>query len=768
MRMRAPSPLCPCLAALLFSPSPLLAQDALELPDINVSTVKKVELAPTATQTDRETLERRFIRDFSDLGRRAEPGVNFNRNNESINIRGLDRNRVLTTIDGIRVPWITDGARSRGPTGGAQGGLDSIDFSGLSRLDIVRGADSSKAGSGALGGALQLYTLDPEDLLRDDRNVGALAKTDYDSADDSWGLNAALAGRYNNTTWLLQGGGRLGHELENGADHGGYGVERSRANPADSDQHSLLIKVRQQLNDEHRIGITGESFNRSRDVETRTAQGSTYLIGHNDTDERIRRQRLSIDHRFIANSDWSLIDYADTVLYWQQIVRNDDQDAIRAEDSRAAIPDRVFQMFGLAGNPYKYPSGPFKRENRIEKTMYGLASNAGKRIELDGLSHSFEFGGEAYWMDAEQSSKGLDNCPPNGATIPVGHPLYMGPTACQFLHTNQADMPRVEGYQWALYASDRISFLDDRVTLTPSLRYDHYKQSPKVSGRYRQNANPETQGSMRSSSDHKLSASLLATWQAHEQVMLYAQWAQGFRAPDATELYMNYGAPGSYLVLGNADLKPEESHGWEIGGKLGNDELGGSLAFFDNRYKNFIDDDIALSTQEIIDLGLDPAEYSMGVTRTDNRAKVRIYGAEGTAHWQLMPNWKLWGSLSWAVGKDRNTHQHLSSIAPLTGIVGVSYSQEHYGADLSMTAARARTRVENAGDYKAPGYGVVDLTGYWRPVGLDNLTLQAGLFNLFDKTYWNALNVPTGNLTQPDAYYSEPGRSFRVAATYQF
>ena len=71
--------------------------------------------------------------------------MNYSRTSESINIRGLDRDRVLTTIDGIRVPWLTDGARSQGPTGGAQGGLDSIDFNGLyvQQLQAKRAADGS-------------------------------------------------------------------------------------------------------------------------------------------------------------------------------------------------------------------------------------------------------------------------------------------------------------------------------------------------------------------------------------------------------------------------------------------------------------------------------------------------------------------------------------------------------------------------------------------------------------------------------------------------
>ncbi|KOF52057.1 hypothetical protein AD428_22635, partial [Achromobacter sp. DMS1] len=66
-----------------------------------------------------------------------------------------------------------------------------------------------------------LHTLDPSDLLPDGQAFGALAKADYDSADTSRGINAALAGQLrDHTFWLLQAGARRGHELGNRADAG--------------------------------------------------------------------------------------------------------------------------------------------------------------------------------------------------------------------------------------------------------------------------------------------------------------------------------------------------------------------------------------------------------------------------------------------------------------------------------------------------------------------------------------------------------------------
>ncbi|MFC0284165.1 hypothetical protein ACFFJB_11180 [Camelimonas abortus] len=72
---------------------------------------------------------------------------------------------------------------------------------------------------------------------------------------------------------------------------------------------------------------------------------------------------------------------------------------------------------------------------------------------------------------------------------------------------------------------------------------------------------------------------------------------------------------------------------------------------------------------------------------------------------------------------------------------------------------------DNAG-FQAPGYAVFSASVWWRPV--KDLELQAGVYSIFDRRHYDALSVPTGNLTQPRACYSEPGRAVRASLRYQF
>jgi len=757
---------------LLLLANTALAQEN-ELPPTHITSTPPAP--PTVAQTEAQTLEQRQIRSFDDLGKRAEPGVNFNRSSESINIRGLEQSRVLTTIDGIRLPWLNDGARSQGPNGGAQGGLDTVDFNGLSRLDIVRGAGSAEVGSGALGGALQLFTLNPADLLSEGKDFGTLLKTDYDSAEQSYGLNGALAARSGGSAFLLQVGQRRGHELENRGNSGGFSNTRSKANPMDSEQRSFLLKIQQRLG-EHELGTTFEYFERENDIDSRTNQSGVaggYQIGQNGVKEIARRERVSLNWRFTDAEQNGPVDHAESTLYWQRQRRHDDQRGMRIAnpDGRAFIPIGVINFLtglSLTSNPYAplaagFPSGAFGRDNQIEKELWGLSSKLDKGFTLASLSQRVTLGADIYREDTEQFSKGYDNCPT--INIPEEVVAVFGPAGCELLHSNQADMPKSEGTHTAIYASNEIRF-NPRVTLTPALRYDYYQEKP--SGSPKNNVQPINGGTLKKSSDDKLSASLLGTWQASGQTLLYAQIAQGFRAPDATELYMNYGAQNNYLSLGNPNLKPEQSTNFEVGGQFGDEQLGGKVSLFDSRYKHFIDAGGSASAAELAAIGIDPADYPLGVTRAQNLERVRIFGSELSAHWRFADNLKLWGQTAFARGKDRDSGQYLNSVAPLTSLLGLSLEQDELGADLMLRSAAARTKTANANDFKAPGYGVVDFTAYFEPKALGGLRLQAGLFNALNKKYWNAISVPNGALAQPTAYYSESGRSVRAAIVWQY
>ncbi|WP_162799728.1 TonB-dependent hemoglobin/transferrin/lactoferrin family receptor [Flaviflagellibacter deserti] len=670
------------------------------------------------TRVTKEEMEQRQVTDIRDIDRLA-PGVSYNEASRSFNVRGLDRTRVLTTIDGIRVPWFEDGAR------GVQGGVNTFEFDSLSAVDIIKGSDSSIFGSGGIGGVVAFRTLDPEDLIKDGRNWGSITRSGFDSKDDSWRVDEAAAARVDNTFVLVQGGYRNGHELENKGDIDAYGTSRTEKNPSDYDQENLLVKLHQYVDGGHRFGFTGELFNRDEDIDDRLATTPlTYALGSVTTNDVTKRQRVSADYRYDGGG---AIDQAEAVIYWQRQQLESD-----------------FRSIRITPGP---PNGPYRRDNTREQEIFGINGSALKIFDLATTEHRVSFGGELYGSKASSYSAGVDNCPP---------PPYPPFATCSFLHTNQADMPNVDGTTFGAFVQDEIVLAGGAIRVTPGLRYDWYQEKPQETAGLE--SNPNYDGTLPpDSSDSNLAGKLRVEYDIDPEITLYAQWAQGFRAPTANELYLDYGGPGTYLRLGNENLKPETSNGFEIGAKAGDQDFGGAVSAFYNRYKNFIDQSDPVATPT----------YPLGVTDTINRDNVEIYGAEIEGHYRHVSGWHTWGNLGAYVGRDIDDDEHLNTIPTARLMTAVGYETDRWGSDVILTigAGRGVDKVETVTS-TTPSYQLVDFTVWWKPQVFDGLTLRAGVFNIFDETYFKTLDLAA--TTRNKDYYSEPGRNFKVSATYQF
>lgn len=66
-------------------------------------------------------------------------------------------------------------------------------------------------------------------------------------------------------------------------------------------------------------------------------------------------------------------------------------------------------------------------------------------------------------------------------------------------------------------------------------------------------------------SDSTLSPKLGITYQVDEQHSVYGQYAAGYRAPQAVEIFGEFENPGMYRTLSNTGLKAETSDSYELG-----------------------------------------------------------------------------------------------------------------------------------------------------------------------------------------------------------
>lgn len=690
---------------------------------------------PLASETKAQTIRQKDINSIKDLGSTTEAGLDYAETRTGaaggMYLRGLGGARIATLIDDIPIPYLETLTRtgSASPTTGIGDSSDSYDFSALSSVDVVRGADSSRIGSGAMGGAIVLNTLEPEDLIREGKDWGGVVKSGFDSKDMSFGGSVALARKLGDTSVLLQSSYTRGQETDNQGSADVIGSSRTKKNPADTYQRSVMFKFRQDLEGGHRVGFTAERFDRNVDTDLKTLQSTTgtttYRVGDYWGYEDTTRDRVSLDYEYEAPEAGGLIDAAKLTPYWQRLVKESGSHGMRNNNTN------------------------YLRDNTTEESSLGLTGGTISTFETGALDHTLRFGGNVQFFQYEQ---------------------YVTAVTAGVSSASQADVPNVDGKQLGLYLDDEIAVADTGLTVTPGLRFDWYDYDPEISAQYLANTGYSYFGIGSSQSGSKLSPKLLLTYQATDELKLFAQWSMSYRAPTVTELYSNFtNVAGGYGVVGNPTLKAETGNGFEVGADYEAGDLTGKITLFHNRYKNFIDDTSTYTSA--YPAGYYPQFLYMSWA---NRNRVHISGVEVKGRKEFDNGFFVHGSLAYTYGKDQDTGEFIRTVAPFKAITGLGYQQETWGTELTGIFSAAMRDDHVSTTYDAPAYGIANLTGWWEPESLKGLRVQAGVYNIFDKKYWNAVGVrdinPTsvGSSNQPVDYYTEAGRSFKISLTKTF
>ncbi|WP_198314504.1 TonB-dependent hemoglobin/transferrin/lactoferrin family receptor [Chitinibacter sp. GC72] len=668
-------------------------------------------LPPSVSAIRREQMDEQFVSDYTDLGK-GEPDISISRHPRyglsSVNIRGLESNRVLMMVDGIRLA----DTFSFGPY--QNNGRDTVDFGALQAIEIVRGPASSLYGSDALGGVVGLRTLEPLDFLQGRGRFASQIALDYDSSDQSTGARATVAGAAGQSTfWLLQAGGREGRELDNKGENDSRSNLRTRANPQDSSSRSALAKVRTLLDGGHTLGLTADYFRRDLDAELYTDLGDPMLptVRASRSEDQTRRWRISGEYDYAAEQPGGVLDSASVRVYTQQ------------QDSQQA----TYQTRTNAPN--------WSRISEYSQDQLGLSTQLGKQWQSGSVGHHLLAGFEISRSELTQFRSGT----PLNATL------------------NVRDLPLTTTTQWGVFVQDELALGQSGFTLTPGLRYDSYDLQPENDAAFIKQG-----GKSVSLSDGKLSPKLAARWQVADKLSFFAQYSQGFRAPNPMELNGSYVSPMGYAAVANPALKPETSRGFEVGTRLGDEQLGASLTVYDNHYRNFIEQvTIACpgSAQCLPGMSL--------VYQSQNQSRVEIYGLEARAQWAFAPGWRSWANLAWARGSNSDSGAALDSVAPLKAQLGLTFTRSNWGSSLMLTAAGSHDKVSQATYFKTPGYGVLDLTSWWEPV--KDLRLNAGIFNLGDKKYWlssDVVGVPASSKIIDR--YSQPGINARLSVNWKY
>ena len=635
--------------------------------------------------------------------------------NAGFNIRGLDGNRVLLLVDGIRAP--------RSYVFGSNAfGRDSFSVDLLKRIEIVRGPSSVLYGSDALAGLVNFITHEPADFLADGKTLGGRASAAYHGDDHGLTLSGTVAGRAtDDLDWLMSASATRGSELQNRGSNGAPNADRTQPNPQTDRNKSFLGKLVWHPGATQKHVLTVEHVEKNSDFDLLTSRSKPPLaatsVVKGDASTHAERSRLTWDARYRLDS--ALADQLQTVLSYQ----NADSRQLSVEH-RLASAARV-------------------RDMTYDEKGWQVGLQADKTLPLT-----------ADWV--QKITYGFDYAKTNVVNLQTGQV----PAAGESFPLKR--FPDTRETSSALYLQNEL--LGNQWSITPGVRIERFALDASQTGFVAKAA---------SLSGSAVSPKLGVLFRATPEWSVFGHYASGFRAPNASQLNGYFeNLTQFYKTISNPALKPEKSKNIEFGVRGRTGPLSLDAAVFSGRFNNLIEDNAVVSGSGVKGDPLVMQSINVG------NATIHGFEIKGNMDWgqAVGGTWSMPFGYGQTRGKDKATGQPLDSIEPAKLHVGLKYEAPAW--DLRLDVVRhAAKKLSDVGtqqvgrplstQYVTPAATTLDLTGQWRIS--KTLRLNAGIVNLGNKKYWDWCSVRglAANSTVLDAY-TQPGRHLNVSLVADF
>ena len=646
--------------------------------------------------------------------------------NAGFNVRGLDGNRVLMLQDGIRLP------RSY-INGNNAFGRDMVGLDLLKRIELVRGPSSVLFGSDGLAGLVNFISYDPTDFLTTSAGSGkpwgGKLTAHTDSSDQSVGVAATLAGRASSTVqWLLTGTSfHAGAQAAMGRNDVANG-DRTTPNPQDDRGAALMGKLVLQPDTQQRHTLTLESQRKNSDVVLLSSRSKPPLTAASVVDEIAtstqRRERVSWHAHYATDMPWA--DSVQTALSVQgsdaqqngQTTRNDQSVRLRS----TAYSERAWQA-NLQVNKRLPVSNQWSQEISVGLDYIStLTSN---------------------WFDGSD---------------PTPLPKYVP----------KKYFPDSRDSSNALYA--QCEFRSARWSIIPGLRFEQFALDVLSQDGFA----PPAPAPAKALSGSNLSPKLGALFRVTPQWTVYANYASGFRVPNAAQVngFVENPTPSTFVtLLANPDLQPETSRNVEVGVHRRHDWGHFDFAIFAGDFRHLIVDKKPLGGSGTAS---DPLLF-----QTVNIDNARIQGLEfkGALKWGNLAGIAMSTPFSYgqARGTDSATDRPLNSIDPAKWTLGLKLDGLQWSARVDATyhAAKAVGDLESPylpkpvnppriEQFTLPETTTLDLHVQWRL--RKDLRANFAVINLSDRKLWHWSDVQglAASSAVIDAY-SQPGRHLNLS-----
>ena len=228
--------------------------------------------------------------------------------------------------------------------------------------------------------------------------------------------------------------------------------------------------------------------------------------------------------------------------------------------------------------------------------------------------------------------------------------------------------------------------------------------------------------------------------------------ARGTRLPDQKELFISIPAiTGSAKnTSGNPSLKATVNNEADLGAKYSTDKFYVNASVFYSALEDYVN----LNGLQV------------GATQFLNYENIDavVWGGEVGTQVSLPYDFFVKAGLSYTWGRNTTGRRALAEMPPLKGMAALRYDNNTWFVEAAENMAARQSRVDTSlQESKTAGWATTDLkAGYT----YKNLSVYAGVYNVFDKFYYTYLSY----LRDPFASgmkVPENGRNFYITATYR-
>lgn len=656
----------------------------------------------------------------------SEPGIAMGSDGvwaTNVNIRGLSENRLVTLIDGSRVETATDLTAS----------LSMVDVNDIERVEVVKGAQSSLYGTGAMGGIVNIITKDGHFAFKPyvsgnivsgyaSANDLLTGHADISTGSDKWYLR--LSGTYTDADDIRTPEGTMSNSQ--------FTTNNVAAKVGFKPFANHLLKMQFQRNWSTDVGIPG---------------GEAFPGPATATYTDISRQLFSASYE-INNITDKLASIK--LSYFNQFIQRD----------VAMVPNTVTETL--------LPSGGKQR------VTPELVSPVGDHMTNGGQLQSI-------WNVTEQSTliAGVDVWSrrlTTGRTKIIKNEVFNAAgdvIKTVNLERGETPIPESSFTSSGIFLQDETHLLDDKLTLIAGGRMDGiwvkndeaYDVDYLIANGVRNDMPANQRITFKKGNESSISWSANAgiLYRLFKDTDLSLNLARSFRAASLEERF-KYIDLGNYVRLGDPDLKPESGYSVDLGVRVWKPKFNFQIDAFANQISNMIVEEPGEFIYTINTGSTEGVTDTLPALINANVSKALLYGVDFGFQYNFCSDFVLFGSGAFVRGTDTEADASLPQIPPVNGRLGIRYTYQGIGsAEITVTGAAKQSKIAQ-GEMETGGYTRYDLALSSAKINLGPTKMQlfAGIDNITDRSYTNHLSTNRGSISV------EPGRNIFVRLSLAF